>query len=728
MKKLLLIFLILFSCSLGFSFNLLLLNTYGSDRTKLFLPKRPLTNNTGREPRPTVAAEDFSQENISNDTLRTWQGIHTVNDVFAAYPEQIKSIFQNLNLNYPGLEEVKKACGANDIPLACKNLLSYYKKSKLVLKDLPRFSQKSISDADSILQDINSFQQVSGKVPRLADGHLKWAYTGPENDIEWAWALNRHYPVNTLLLSYFETGNPKYVNYIDSFIKDWIISSWPYPGVKSNTALWRGLEVSFRVKVWTQVFYKLMNTDLISPATQLLILSSLPEHAHYARHFHAQGNWLTMEMSGLATAAAAWPEFNNSPSWMAYTKETMTTSLMKQVYPDGVQTELTSDYHQVALDNFSLFMDVCQHAKEPLPFIYESQIEKMWNYQAYTMRPDGYGLLNNDADLVYNRDRIIQTALKYGRKDWLYIATNGQKGIRPKGQPSILFPWSGHLIMRSGFEPGAQWAFFDIGPWGTGHQHNDKLHLSISAYGRDLLVDGGRFAYSGDVAKKFRGYATGSFSHNVILIDGQGQAPGPQLATGPLSDNYFKITDKFDYSWNSFDRFINVKGESQHTRSIFYVRGKFWVVVDRISTDRPRKIEALWHWHPDCNVNIQNEKIVSTQNEHGNLEVIPVGATPWSVSLVKGQEGPQIQGWYSKEYNEYEPNTASIYSTQIKKSTTFVWVLYPSEDVLTGIKTQIQSEDKDMITLQVINPHEGRWIIKIPLFNSSKASCKFSIK
>ena len=40
---------------------------------------------------------------------------------------------------------------------------------------------------------------------------------------------------------------------------------------------------------------------------------------------------------------------------------------------------------------------------------------------------------------------------------------------------------------------------------------------------RDLLVDGGRFAYRGDLAEKFRAYATGSESHNVLLIDGAGQ-------------------------------------------------------------------------------------------------------------------------------------------------------------------------------------------------------------
>ena len=61
-----------------------------------------------------------------------------------------------------------------------------------------------------------------------------------------------------------------------------------------------------------------------------------------------------------------------------------------------------------------------------------------------------------------------------------------------------------------------------------------------------------------------------------------------------------------------------------HTRAVFYIRGKFWVVVDRVRTDRPRKIETMWHWHPDNKVSIKN-KIAFTENEKGNLQIIPAG-------------------------------------------------------------------------------------------------------
>ena len=675
-----------------------------------------------------ISPHNLSKDNISSDTSKNWQQIKTVEDVCNAFPQRMDSLMKEINLNSESLKNVKAAYEGGNIVLACTQLLSYYKNAntvKYLRKDCVPSSNERDASADSILQHILTFYLETAKVPTNPDGHLNWKYHGPDDDIEWAWALNRHYYFDNLLNAWFKTGNPDYANKIDVDLRDWIISSLPYPGVKSNTELWRGLEVSFRVKVWARIFYGLINCPELMPATRLLMLSSIPEHAHYLKNFHSEGNWLTMEMSGLATAATAWPEFNKSPSWLAYSKETMTASLKKQVYADGVQTELTSHYHQVALNNFSLFMELCKQAKEPLPPLYASQVEKMWNYIAYTMRPNGYGLLNNDADLDYNRDKVTAAALNYGRRDWLYIASNGKKGVKPKGPPSIFFPWAGQLIMRSGFEPNAQWAFFDIGPWGTGHQHNDKLHLSLSAYGRDLLVDGGRFAYRGEVANKFRKYATGSFSHNVLLIDGNGQAPGPELNTQPISKEHFRITKDFDYASGSFDKFINVGGEIKHTRAIFYVRGKFWVMVDRINTDRPRKIEALWHWHPDCKVVIKENNIVGTQNENGNLEIIPVGSASWSVSLVKGQENPDIQGWYSKEYNQYVPNIASIYSTEINKSSSFVWILYPSKNNPPMVQAKIISENKGGITLQVVNSNEGKWTLKIPFSNSYNASYQF---
>lgn len=658
----------------------------------------------------------------------TWKDIQTVEEVCSAYPEQMKAMIEAFNLDLDDFEGVKQAYAVEDIPAACNALLAYYKNgntSAHLRKELPEVTKKTSSYVDSVMQDIYTFQRVTGQVPRLANGELKWDHNGPEDDIEWAWAMNRHFPVAYLLSGYFDTGNPKYARQIDLLIKDWIIHSWPYPAEKSNTAMWRGLEVSFREKVWSRVFFGLINSDYISPATQLLILSSLPEHAHYARNFHGSNNWLTMEMTGLATVATAWPEYKESKKWFDYTLTQMTESLKEQVYPDGTQTELTTHYHRVALSNFYLYYTICKQGGISLPAYFTDQIESMWHYLAWIMRPDGNALLNNDADLDYNQDRIRKVAEEYDHQDWLYIASNGEDGEKPKSQPSVVFPWAGHAISRSGYDRNAHWSFFDIGPWGSGHQHNDMLHLSVSAFGKDFLVDAGRFAYRGEVAKKYRGYAKGSQGHNVVLIDSKGQEPGEKVVNEPLSETHFKVTPEFDYAWNSFEDFIDMEGESKHTRSLFYVRENFWVVVDQIEIDRPRKIETLWHWHPRSEVQRMKGNAVASMDEKGNLKVIPVGKTKWNLDLIKGQEIPEIQGWYSKQYNQYEPNVASIYSTQIKSSQAFVWLLVPFVSSDPEIKAKLISEDANGIRLKIIDQGKGEWNLDIPFANSQNAKLFF---
>lgn len=658
---------------------------------------------------------------LQAQTPVSWLQVNTVAEVCDAYPDRITFLLESMNLETSELKSVQTAFEKGDLPRACEELLAYYRTGTqaawLRKSSLPPVSNLRNTVADTILQDIFTVQGVSGKSPRTTEGHLDWAHTGPRDDQEWAWGVNRHYPLRSLMSIYLTEGNPEYVTAIDGLIKDWVLSSLPYPAKKSSTAMWRGLEASFRVKMWAQIFYGLMDHEALSPATRLLLLSSIPEHAHYARHFHAKGNWLTMEMSGLATAAAAWPEFRDAPKWIAYSKARMTESLAEQIYPDGVQTELTSHYHYVALHNFDLFKQILAEIEEPLPEEFTRQIESMWQYLAYSMRPDGFGPLNNDSDRDYNRERILKAAGQYDRPDWQYIASNGRVGEEPTNGPSVVFPNAGQVIIRSGFEKDAHWAFFDVGPWGSGHQHNDKLHMSISAYGRDLLIDGGRFAYRGAIADTFRSYARSSESHNVLLIDGEGQAAGPKVSEAPISESSYQLTEAYDYATGDFSDFNNLEGTATHTRTVCYIRENYWIVVDHINTDRPRDIQTLWHWHPDTKVNVQKKQVVATDNDRGNLRIVPIGKRKWDIELISGQHSPSIQGWYSERYNEYQAAIASIYSTRIETSSSFIWLLCPSEYAAPDLKVKVLSQTDEGIRLRV-KGEETQWEVNVPLRNA----------
>jgi len=652
-----------------------------------------------------------------------WKEITTARDLCQANPELMRNTLERFNLDYPGLENVKRAYEKGKLEAASLYLLDYYQTSAMAERlkaDLPQPSDRIISSADTILNNVFTIQNVRGQVPYGDDGHRDWYYKGPNNDREWAWLSNRHSQLYFVYNAYLETGNPKYAEYIDLFLRDFIIKSMPYPAVKSYESIWRGLEVAARAKKWTIIFYGLIESEYLSEASRLLILSSLPDHAHYNRNFHAANNWLTMEISALATVAAYFPEYKHTDEWLSYAIEVMGKSMQDQVYPDGVQTELTSHYHNVSMFNFELFQEICELANKELPDYFTNTIAQMYNYIASAMRPTGYRILNNDGDKGSDREIILEGAEKFNNPHWKYIASNAKLGSKPSEGPSYFFPWAGHLISRSGFEEGAHWSFFDIGPWGRGHQHNDKLHLSITAYGRDLLVDAGRFAYTGEVADKFRGYARGSSGHNLILIDGQGQTAGPTHAKESMADSFYKITDSYDYASHTSEPFSDIKGKVQHIRSLMYVRGEFWLVVDRIISDEARQVEALWHWHPENTV-VREGNISKTANDKGNLAVIPLSQQSFEVEFIKGQESPELQGWYSPEYNLYEPNISSTYRTNIDGNSTLVWLLQPSSaKELPTLEAQVLRENEKEVVVEV-KSGQKQWQLTIPYMDSSRA-------
>lgn len=71
--------------------------------------------------------------------------------------------------------------------------------------------------------------------------------------------------------------------------------------------------------------------------------------------------------------------------------------------------------------------------------------------------------------------------------------------------------------------------------------------------------------------------------------------------------------------------------------------------------------------------------VVTTDADKSNLLVYPVTTMAWNVSLLKGQDSPYVQGWFSDIYNTRVPAYCAEFSaTQSKNTETFAWVMFPS--------------------------------------------------
>lgn len=661
--------------------------------------------------RPFVLANLFELQFLPYERSTNAQIELSLNDLCQVYPRRIKKLFQHLNLNIHGLEGVRAAVDKKQWVAACEALVGYYQNHEISCKIdslnsvylNKDYKEISCTPPQLILRDQFICQHHASCVPRCFDKRLDWSWRGEHCDHEWAWFLNRHYHLLHLLAAYRETRDPAYIYCLNHHLLDWITSSFSKPN--QSWAQWRGREVALRVLHWAILFYSFSSVEEISPAIRILMLSSLLDHASYLRHLHHWGgNWLCREMSGLATIALCWKEFKQSPRWLTYATQHLLKELDNQVYPDGVHKELTSHYHRIVLQDLYHVSTLLQLMGHPVPTLLNTRIEQMFNYLAYSASPDGRAVQNNDSDQDDNRSLLEQAAIAYERPDWMYIASHGKLGQHPDQPLSIGFPWAGQVISRSDWSEQAHWSFFDIGALGINyHVHHDKLHLSVASGGRHLLVDSGRYCYRRD---SFWQYFRHSASHNVILIDGNGQGTEPTEQFCPLTQQYV-LTPVFDFAWGRFaGRFQGLEGQATHTRAVIYLRNKYWVVVDYIESDRPRTIQPLWHFHPDCTVAVEHESVVTTDPNVSNLRIIPASTFPWQVQLVAGQTDP-VQGWWSREYNHIEPNPTAIYTATIDTSAIFAWVLYPGVGVVPNVTVQVLSVTSSSTQISITEPfHE----------------------
>lgn len=651
---------------------------------------------------------DVSQSN------QGWGQIKSAKDLWEAYPGRVRTLMRDIDTSMPQLRAVRVQLEEGDTVEAAESLVRYFSESgrDWVLSALDTVPGDVAEKISGLLSTgIVTISDDTARVPVNADMSWQWDFTGPDGDDEFGYSLNSHRYLTALYFHHLRTQDPLFVETFDRIIKDWIIRH-PLPEqgdsiyfvLDAATGIdyrdigeveWRTLEAGQRLgATWPQLFYAFQKEPDFSNATRLLMLSSVNDQANYLHAYHKNGhNWTTMEMNGLALAGMAFPEFKKSGLWRDYALKVMSDEINRQVYPDGVQTEISSKTQWVALKRFESIADNKKKTGRDVGEDYWRRLEDMYGYLAYCMRPDGHQPLNSDSDREDLRQRILVAAEKYDRDDWKYIATNGAEGTEPEMGPSVTFPWAGIQISRNGWHEDAHWSFFDFGPYGTGHQHRDKLHLSISAYGDDLLVDGGRYTHQDYFSfdpKIWRGYFRSTFSHNTILMDGQGQKPGMLRTEEPLKEGGPYIQgSNFDYTRGTFeDGYEDVEGMSRHTRSVLYLHDQYWLVLDQIETDRPRDIQTLWHFAPHCEVTLSGQTVHTANDNRANLKIIPIGDVNWDVKSIKGQESPYMQGWYSETYGKKEVNNAIIYHTKLDRSAFFAWLLIPSRETAPDVDVE----------------------------------------
>lgn len=631
------------------------------------------------------------------------------------------AFFGMLDLDRPDLAAVKSAAGRSDWAAARHALAEEMRTRKT-----PRWTEgdqgswfrrgQGSRAADDALA--HRFRSIG--ITWQFGEHIDWKFNPttapgsqwPANN-EWTWQLNRHEYWPVLANAYRASGDEKYAAEFVRELQSWV-HDCPVPlGRPDNKPLsrWRTIEAGIRVgTVWPGVFFGFLHSKSFDDDALVLMLKSFAEHAQYLQKFPTSGNWLEMETNGLYHVGALFPEFKESRLWRETALGRFTHEIDVQVYPDGAQYELAPGYHGVALGNFLGPVHIAKMTGFAPPVDYLAKLERMFDYFLYSMQPTRMTPPLNDSGAGPVTHWMAQGATLYpSRQDFLWVATDGREGKAPS-QTSHEFPYAGQFIMRSGWNPDALWLCMEGGPFGYGHQHEDKLGVLITAYGKAMLTEGGVYTYD---ASEWRRYVLSSRAHNVVLVDGLEQnrrrAPRATYVARQQLPHTWESTAEFDHAAASYDEGWGPRAERivKQTRHVwFFKKAGCFVIADELAAldGKEHNYEALFHLDaPDAAVDGLR---VATQGEGPSLTIFAVGAD--GARIVKGQKTPTVQGWLpdgSKGYGGIRPIPTAIYNKRAGGKVTMVYVLYPAPAgqpcPLRGVRV-----NGDKLTLQMADGSE----------------------
>jgi uncharacterized heparinase superfamily protein len=528
------------------------------------------------------------------------------------------------------------------------------------IPQLPSIPEPMAECADGILKQRFSFYGEAHTLPAEID----WEFN--PGTAHWGHDLNRFAYLAPLVHCYRQTGERRFADKVAGLIVDWISDTDICDAfIKDKSPfVWNCyLNISIHLEAWVGVISSLLKLlpDLLSPADFLRILKSIHDQLAYLQLVipEARNNWVTIGARGMLVTLSAFPEFHNAEAMTTKAWERLEAAVADQVLPDGVQDELSPHYHLVVINCLLSPLAVESRLPKKAPGSLKQTLRKMLHYLAQTNTPDGKHLNFNDsfADCGEQSRRALEHPV--ARE---IFAADAKTELK-----SECFPYGGIMILRQGSNRGRDEIYlaFDGGPYGTAHQHEDKLSFHLSAYGRSLLVDPGMNLYDWS-EQSFHSYLVSSKAHSTISIDGCGQnskahrnTPESWRSTRPQplrwdiqSDG--KIVAGASYDLGYGPDLIAVK----HIRTIvFDLKNSYFVIEDEVLGDGCHLIESHFQFAPG-ELRLEQHGFL-TAFPDANVLLKPLSGAWDTLSIEKGMLDPK-SGWYSDGYHKLEPAPIAV--------------------------------------------------------------------
>ena len=624
-----------------------------------------------------------------------------------------KFFLETLDLDIAELGQAAELYKSGDTMGACHVFVEYLRKNLGISEYMKHagWSYEGLPDGVSYEEYcdmiLDGYVYSVGKLYQYEGGRIIWDYNPTYNGyVEYGFHLNHHSEFFYLAKRYGETSDEKYAKRFASMIDSWITDhecpGKEYPDRARPT--WRSIDSAYRMYAsWPYAICSFISSPSVSDREWVDIFKSIWEHSYRLIGLNTKFNWHTSEIHGVVTSALLYPFFNESEDWYRWAVSEIRVQVDKEIYPDGMQAELSTGYQLGVISHFRHIEKMMIGFSKPVP----EDIYKLYRLliSSYIKLVSATGTVEgiNDSSAV-NIKKVMKTALDIFPGDpvyrWFY--TEGREGVPPEFT-SVVLPYSGFAVMRTGWDKNDFFVLFDSGPEGTAHIHEDKLNVLLSAYGEDMLDDIGFYAYD---TSDMRYFSVGTRSHNSGLVDGFGQNRSKTHRWGEGVDYLYTQTPAFgeyaDVSLISdleYERLENAEIASgtyrggygpdlipaEHKRRVIFFNSgicgskPFVLLCDRFrSLDYTERL---------FEVTFQHKAVPVRRIPFGTVTEYPSGTSLTTVSSVEpeiivGAKEPRYVGWrpiHNPDEHEHEP---APFVSFAKKgvSAEFFTVLYPSDD------------------------------------------------
>lgn len=601
-----------------------------------------------------------------------------------------KEAFNLINLEYKGLEQVKKFHNEGKDAEAAKALLDYYRNRTGVnhpdidITDV-KISKQEQQWADDGLKHI--FFSHKGYQPSYFYGEdIDWQYW-PVKDNELRWQLHRTKWWQPMGKAYYISKDEKYAKEWVFQYMDWIkknpltelranenenISSGEINTVDNVAFAWRPLEVSHRLQDQTIQFLLFLNSPNFTPEFLTQFLVNYDKHAkHILANYSDRGNHLLFEAQRVLYAGACFPELKDAVEWRKSGIDILNREVKKQVYDDGMQYELDPHYHLAAINIFAKAIRIADANgfKNEFPSVYLDTVEKMIMVVVNTYFPDYTNPLFSDAKLGTKKEHLKDyrewCKIYPNNKVIEYMATEGKKGEKPQNF-SKAYKTSGFYVFRNGWTPDATQMVLKAGPPAFWHCQPDNGTFELYIKGRNFFFDSGSYVYGGDEeVLAQRNWFRQTMVHKTLT----------------LNNANLEKTDSKCLLWNTSPKQDLLVTENPsyegltHRRSVFFVDQSFFVIVDEAYGDAKGNV-AIHYQLCEGDVKLQYNKLSAITQFTDNNNVMLQCFAPKNSTMRKEE------GWVSYVYRQKAERAAFAFAVDKKDSapTRFITVIMPTEN------------------------------------------------